>query len=72
MYVDVNQFRDKRAVYVINLTRQPENLSESRHNIVLHVDFNEDVPQDTVFYICLVSSTELVYDINKNIIKRIV
>lgn len=72
MYVDPTQFKNSRAVYVINLTRQPENISESRHNFVLHVDFNEDVPQNTVCYICLVSSIELVYDINKNRIKQIV
>lgn len=72
MYVDPTQFKDTRAVYVTNLTREHDNISESRHNFILHVDFNEDVPQNTVCYICLVSSIELVYDINKNRVKQII
>ena len=60
------QFKDSRTVFVINLTRQAKNISESKHNLVLHVNFHKGILQNTVYYVCLVSTTKLEYDINKN------
>lgn len=54
------------AIYCIDLTRQPQNISENKHNIILHVNFGADVPANTVCYIVMVSSSDYSYDILKN------
>lgn len=44
IYPDVEQFKNARTIFAIDLIRQPEIISESKHNIVLHVEFNDAVP----------------------------
>lgn len=41
-YDNLDDFKN-RPLYVINLTRQPQNISESRNNIILHVDFDKNI-----------------------------
>ncbi|KAG5864647.1 hypothetical protein JTB14_038372 [Gonioctena quinquepunctata] len=40
MYLIPNNFKEARPLFVIDLTRQPQNINESRNNILLHVDFD--------------------------------
>lgn len=70
IYVNPNQFKNARPFYVIDLTNQPQNISESRKNIVLHVDFNKDIPANTICYICMVSYSEFIHDFDNNTIRE--
>ncbi|VVC46466.1 Hypothetical protein CINCED_3A003044, partial [Cinara cedri] len=58
VYLDSRNFKISRPMYVLNLTRQPDNVSGNRNNIILNAEFNEDVPNGTICYICLVSTSE--------------
>lgn len=75
VYLDINDFKN-RPLYVINLTRQPQNISESRNNIILHVDFDKSIDppsgnkEGTIAYICMVSVSDFSYDIINNTIKE--
>lgn len=74
VYLDIKAFKD-RPLYVINLTRQLQNISETRNNIILHVDFNKSIEapsgdnEGTIAYICMVSASDFSYDIINNTIK---
>ncbi|KAL4083955.1 hypothetical protein QTP88_029271 [Uroleucon formosanum] len=58
MYLTPKKFKDTRPFFVINMSRQPPQISGSKPSIVLHADFNEDVPANIICYICLISGTE--------------
>lgn len=76
IYLNPDQFKKGRPIYVIDLSRQPENISESRNNIILHVDFDKNIDppsgnnEGTIAYICMVSLSEFSYDIINNTIKE--
>jgi len=70
MYITPQQFKDTRPFFVINMSRQPSQISGSKTSIVLHADFNEDIPANTICYICLVSGTEFFYDLANNTIRE--
>jgi len=70
MYITPQQFKDFRPFFVINMSRQPSEVSRSKTSIVLHADFNEDVPVNTICYICLVSGSEFFYDLQNNRIRE--
>lgn len=75
-YLDLDNFENDKTLYVMNLTRQPQNISESRNNIILHVDFDQNVDspsnntEGTVAYICMVSLSDFSYDIINNTIRE--
>lgn len=75
IFFDIDQFKTT-PLYVINLTRQPQNISESRNNIILHVDFDNSIEapsgdkEGTIAYICMVSVSDFSYDIINNTIKE--
>ena len=71
MYLSPDNFKKSRAMYVLDLTRQPDNVSGNRNNIILNIEFNKDVPANTICYTCLVSSSEFTYDIVQNTIRKI-
>lgn len=73
--ISYQEFINKRPVYVIDLTKQPESLSNMRSNIILHVDFskNVDAPaatEGTICYVIIVSHKCLYYDMIKNMLKE--
>jgi len=70
MYITPEQFKNTRPFFVIDMSRQPLEISKSKTSIVLHADFNEDVPANTICYICLVSGTEFFYDLTNNTIRE--
>jgi len=70
IYVNPKQFKTARPFYVIDLTRQPQNTAEAKNNIILHVDFNENVPNNTICYVCMISNSEFIYDIVNNTIRE--
>jgi len=70
MYITPQQFKDIRPFFVIDMSRQPPQISGSKASIVLNADFNEDVPANTICYICLVSGTEFFYDLANNTIRE--
>ena len=70
------EFINKKSIYVIDLTKQPQNLSDAKNKIVLHVDFSKTVnapaaSEGTTCYIVIVSYKCLYYDMIKNTIKEI-
>jgi len=70
MYITPEQFKKTRPFFVIDISRQPPQISGSKPTIVLHAHFNEDVPANTICYICLVSGTEFFYDLINNTIRK--
>jgi len=70
MYITPKQFKETRPFFVIDMSRQPPQISGSRASIVLHAEFNEDVPANTICYICLVSGTEFFYDLPNSTIRE--
>lgn len=70
MYITPEQFKDTRPFFVIDISRQPSQISGSKSSIILHADFNENVPANTNCYVCLVSGTEFFYDLTNNTIRE--
>ncbi|KAE9523154.1 hypothetical protein AGLY_016439 [Aphis glycines] len=70
MYNDPNDFKTFRAIYLVNMTRQPTNISATKQNIILHVDFNEDLPKNTICYVFFVRNDEFLFDIEKGTIEE--
>lgn len=71
MYLTYHDFLS-RYVYCIDLSRQPLCISETRHNIILHVDFQDNVTTNTICYINIVSSSDFSYNITQNLITEII
>jgi len=63
--------------YSVDLTDQPQNISNVKSNIVLHVDFNKTVSnptgsdEGTICYIFVVSNCMLRYEPDKNKITQV-
>lgn len=73
--ITYSQFKNHRPIYVIDVTKQPDTLSTTKTNIVLHVDFakNVDLPaasEGTTCYVAVVSHKSFYYDIVKNMLKE--
>ena len=64
-------------IYSVNLMEQPQNMSNVKSNIILHVDFNENVKdpdesgEGTICHIVVVSDGLLRYEPNKNKITKV-
>ncbi|KAE9522145.1 hypothetical protein AGLY_017405 [Aphis glycines] len=52
------------------MTRQPTNITATKQNIILHVDFNEDLPKNTICYVFFVRNDEFLFDIEKGTIEE--
>ena len=71
-YVDIKDFKNLYAIYSVDLTDQLKRISDVKSNIILHVDFNKDVPaptgtnEGTVCYVIVVSKYLLFYEPVKN------
>ena len=71
-YVDKKDFKNLYPIYSIDLTDQPKRISGVKSNIILHIDFNKDVPaptgtdKGTVCYVIVVSKYLLPYEPTKN------
>lgn len=70
MYNDPNDFKTFRAIYLVNMSRQPTNITATKQNIILHVDFNEDLPKNTICYVFFVRNVEFLFDIEKGTIEE--
>ncbi|KAF0695108.1 Uncharacterized protein FWK35_00035127 [Aphis craccivora] len=70
MYNDPNDFKTFRAIYLVNISRQPTNITATKQNIILHVDFNEDLPKNTICYVFFVRNVEFLFDIEKGTIEE--
>jgi hypothetical protein len=76
-YVDKKGFKSMYPIYSVDLTDQPQNISNIKSNIVLHVDFNKAVSdptgsdEGTVCYIVVVSNCLLRYEPDKNKITQV-
>jgi hypothetical protein len=70
-YVDKKGLKSMYPIYSADLTEQPENISNVKSNIMLHVDFNKDVSapsgsdEGTICYI-IVSNCLFHYEPAKN------
>ena len=56
-YVDKKGFKSMYPIYNVNLMEQPQNISNVKRNIILHVDFNEAVKNPTGFFFPTLLST---------------
>ena len=70
MYNNPNDFKKFRAIYLVNLSRQPTNISATKKNIILHVDLNEELPKNTICYVFFVREDEFLFDIEKGTIEE--
>ena len=70
MYNDPKDFKNFRAIYLVNMCRQPTNISATKKNIILHVDFNEDLPKNTICYIFFIRNDEFLFDIERGTIEE--
>ena len=76
-YVDKKGFKSMYPIYSVNLMEQPQNISNVKSNIILHVDFNETVKdpdasgEGTICYIVVVSDCLLRYEPDKNKITQV-
>uniref|UniRef100_A0A8D9BGS8 Double jelly roll-like domain-containing protein n=1 Tax=Cacopsylla melanoneura TaxID=428564 RepID=A0A8D9BGS8_9HEMI len=65
------EFNEKKPVFVFDLSRHPKSMGTFTTNIVLNVDFKENVPENTRCYICFETSKEFVYDIRLNTLNEV-
>jgi len=71
-YVDRKGFKTKCPLYSVDLTGQPENISNTKNKIMLHVDFDKAVPnpsesgEEIIHYVVTVSNCTLHYEPSKN------
>jgi hypothetical protein len=71
-YVDTKDLKNIYPIYSIDLTDQPKSISDAKSNIVLHIDFNKDVPaptgtdEGTVCYVIVKTKNLLLYEPIKN------
>lgn len=70
MLYDCTQFINKKCVYVIDTSKHNDNISNSRSNIIITVDFSTNPPEGTNVYVILVSHINLNYDILNNVVKQ--
>lgn len=70
MDTDRIQFKEYRAIYSVDTTRQPINISASKNKLILNVDFAETLPSNTVCYIILISAVEYIYNIERDTIEE--
>jgi hypothetical protein len=74
----VKNFKNLYPIYSIDLSDQPQRISDMKTNIILHVDFNKKVDEPTgsdegtVCYINLISKYLLLYEPIKNRIIEII
>lgn len=71
------EFKAHKSIFVIDLSKQPDSISNSKSNIVLHVDFSKNVDsstgtsEGTVCYVNIVSYKRLRYDMFRNLLNDI-
>jgi hypothetical protein len=71
-YIGKKDFKNLYPIYSIDLSDEPQKISDVKCNIILHVDFNEAIPaptgtdEGTVCYIIVVSKSVLFYKPAKN------
>lgn len=71
-YADKKGFNNMFPIFSIDLTNQPEGVSNTKNNIVLHVEFNNSIAaptgndEGTTCYIVLLSKCILCYDLFKS------
>jgi len=76
-YVDKKGFKTLYPIYSVDLTNQPESISNVKSKIILHVDFNKTVSapsgsnEGTICYIVVVSNCMLHYKPAKNKITQV-
>lgn len=72
MYLKSRDFIESRPLFVIDTTKQPENVPNSKNNIIINIDFQNalNLPSDsnigTTAYVVVVSENILHYDIIRN------
>jgi hypothetical protein len=71
-YIGIKDFKNLYPIYSIDLIDQPRRISDVKSNIILHADFNKNIPEptgsndETVCYVIVVSKSLLLYEPIKN------
>lgn len=73
MYYNPVEFKENRPIYVIDTTKCPTNISGSKNDIIIHIDFQNVISTAVSVncYVVVVSEKLLEYDIIKNDIREI-
>jgi hypothetical protein len=73
MYYNPKEFIDNRTLYVIDTTKTPVNISGSKNDIIINMDFEYDIQltSKTNCYVVVVSERLLEYNVIKNDILEI-
>uniref|UniRef100_A0A1B6EXB8 Double jelly roll-like domain-containing protein n=1 Tax=Cuerna arida TaxID=1464854 RepID=A0A1B6EXB8_9HEMI len=70
MYYNPKEFLNNRPIFVIDTTRSLSNISASKNDIIVNIDFQNAVT-NSVCYVIVVSEKFLSYDVIKNDIREI-
>lgn len=72
MIYSPEKFIAEKCVYVVDTSKQEENISNSKSNIIINVDFGKEVKStDKVnMYVVVISQVSLAYDIVNSVIKE--
>ena len=71
-YIDKKDFKSLYPIYSVDLSDQPQKISDTKSNTILHVDFNKHIPDpsgndlSTVCYIIVVPKYLFLYVPAKN------
>lgn len=73
MYYNPKEFLDNRPLYVIDTTKTPTNISNSKNDIIINMDFAYDITATSMTncYVVVVSEKVLEYNVIKNDINEI-
>lgn len=73
MYYSPRELIEKRPLYVIDTTKNPVNISGSKNDIIINMDFDYEITaaSKTNFYVVVVSERLLEYNVIKNDITEI-
>lgn len=67
MYLDKQMFK-KRPFFVVNMSRHQSQIAVTNCTLILNVDFSKNLPENTICYVCLISSAVYTFDIERGIV----
>jgi len=71
MFYSPKEFIENRPMYVINTSKRKQVVINERTNIKIIMDFEEAVPENTVYTVILIAQTSYIYDVkNERVIEQ--
>lgn len=72
MHLSKSNFKQFRPFFVANMTRHPNQITITNCKVILNVDFGQTLPDKTIYYICLISSSVYAFDIERGIVDELI